>query len=115
VLDAGINLAESVRSEYHQLLPVARYGEPLRHVHSVVGPICSPMDTLYPAVRLPALEAGDSVAIMDAGAYFVPFSTSFSYPRPAVVMLDGGRVTLLRRRETFDDLARYDREGRGRE
>lgn len=104
VLDAGVNLAETARNEYHQLLPVNRFSEPRDRVHTVVGPICSPMDTLYPAVRLPALAPGDSVAIMDAGAYFVPFSTSFSFPRPAIVSVDGGKVSLLRRRETFDDL-----------
>jgi diaminopimelate decarboxylase len=45
---------------------------------------------------------------MDAGAYFVPFSTSFSYPRPAIVLVDQGAATLIRRRETFDDLVLRD-------
>lgn len=109
VLDAGINLAESVKSEYHQLFAVTRHREPRSHVHTLVGPICSPADTLYPALRLPPLRDGDCLAIMDAGAYFVPFSTSFSFPRPAIALLDGGLSTLLRRRETFDDLRSYDR------
>jgi diaminopimelate decarboxylase len=104
VLDAGINLAESARSEYHQLFSINRFGEPRTRVHTVVGPICSPMDTLYPAVRLPALAPGDSVAIMDAGAYFVPFATSFSFPQPAVIWIEQGQASLLRRRETFDDV-----------
>ena len=77
-------------------------------MHTLVGPICSPGDTLYPALRLPPLVEGDCLAIMDAGAYFVPFSTSFSFPRPAIVMLDNGQATLLRRRETFEDLCSYD-------
>ncbi|HEY0462570.1 MAG TPA: alanine racemase, partial [Polyangiaceae bacterium] len=76
VLDAGINLAESVKSEYHQLFAVTRHREPRTRVHTLVGPICSPADTLYPALRLPPLSEGDCLAIMDAGAYFVPFSTS---------------------------------------
>ena len=108
VLDAGINLAESVRGEYHQLFALNRFGEPARCVHTLVGPICSPGDTLYAAARLPELFPRDSVAIMDAGAYFVPFSTSFSFPRPAIVMVDGDRVETLRRRETFDDLVSRD-------
>ncbi len=108
VLDAGINLAESVRSEYHQLLPVNRFGEPATRVHTIVGPICSPGDTLYSAARLPELHPGDSLAIMDAGAYFVPFSTSFSFPRPAIVLIDDGQERLLRRAELFQDLVSYD-------
>jgi len=108
VLDAGINIAESVRSEYHQVFSVNRFGASELRLHTLVGPICSPGDTLYAAVRLPELSPGDSVAIMDAGAYFVPFSTSFSFPRPAIVGVDGGESFLLRRRESFDDLVRYD-------
>lgn len=108
VLDAGINLAESVKSEYHQLFAVNRHRQARSRVHTLVGPICSPGDTLYPALRLPPLVEGDCLAIMDAGAYFVPFSTSFSFPKPAIAMLDEGLAWLLRRRETFDDLRSYE-------
>jgi len=45
---------------------------------------------------------------MDAGAYFVPFSTSFSFPQPAIVMVEDGRARLLRRAETFEDLVLLD-------
>jgi diaminopimelate decarboxylase len=51
---------------------------------------------------------GDTLAIMDAGAYFVPFATSFSFPQPAIIALDGGKERLLRRAETFDDLVTFD-------
>jgi diaminopimelate decarboxylase len=108
VLDAGINVAESVRSEYHQVFPIADCSNRRARTHSLVGPICSPGDTLYPAVRLPELVVGDSLAIMDAGAYFVPFSTSFSFPRPAVVLVADGKCTLLRRPEAFEDLVSND-------
>src|SRR6478609_4537504 len=104
ILDAGVNLAESAKSEYHQVFAVTRHREARSQVHTLVGPICSPGDTLYPALRLPPLVEGDCLAIMDAGAYFVPFSTSFSFPRPAIAMLDNGEASLLRRRETFEDL-----------
>jgi len=116
VLDAGINLAESCRSEYHQLFPAMQVNRPTDALYTVVGPICTPGDTLYWSARLPALAPGDSVAIMDAGAYFVPFATSFSFPQPPIVLIDGGAVTLLRRGEQFEDLVAYDRgaaPGRG--
>jgi diaminopimelate decarboxylase len=57
---------------------------------------------------LPELSVGDTLAIMDAGAYFVPFSTSFSFPRPGVVLVENGAVRPLRRAETFEDLSRLD-------
>ncbi len=108
ILNAGINLAESCRSEYHQLFCANRVLEPATRTYTIVGPICTPADTLYWAARLPHLSPGDSVVIMDAGAYFVPFSTAFSFPRPPVLLVDGGAVTELRRAERFEDLIAYD-------
>jgi diaminopimelate decarboxylase len=108
VLDAGINLAECVRGEYHQVFPLNRFGEACTRLYALAGPICSPGDVLYRTVRMPPLSVGDSVAIMDAGAYFLPFSTSFSFPQPGVVMIDEGRVVTLRRAETLEDLQRRD-------
>ncbi len=108
VLDAGINHAECVRNEYHQLFHVNRPDAPADKVYTVVGPICTPGDTLYHAKRLPDLRVGDTLAIMDAGAYFVPFATSFSYPQPAIIALEEGQERLLRRAETFDDQVALD-------
>jgi diaminopimelate decarboxylase len=108
ILDAGINLAESCRSEYHQLFSANHFDRPATSVYRIVGPICTPGDTLYWAARLPPLVPGDTVLIMDAGAYFVPFATSFSFPQPPIVMIDHGDVRLLRRGERFDDLVSYD-------
>jgi diaminopimelate decarboxylase len=108
VLDAGINLAEPMTSEYHHVFPATRTLEPASRRSRLVGPICTPGDVLRWSVRLPALGVGDAVAIMDAGAYFTAFETSFSFPRPAIVLLDGGSERLLRRRETFDDLVSRD-------
>ena len=57
---------------------------------------------------LPELEEGDGLAIMDAGAYFVPYSTSFSYPQPGVILIERGRVEPIRRIERFEDIVRRD-------
>jgi diaminopimelate decarboxylase len=108
ILDAGINVAEPVRNEYHQILPVNRIGKPCDRLYTVVGPICTPGDTLYPAVKLPELCPGDSVCVADAGAYFVPFATSFSFPQPAIVAIEHGRDFEIRRAERFDDLIARD-------
>jgi diaminopimelate decarboxylase len=103
VLDAGINAAEGVRNEIHALLPlVPRAGE--HRTYRLTGPSCTLGDLLFPACSLPPLEPGDGLAIMDTGAYFVPFATCFSFPRPGIVMIDGGRERVLRRFETFDDM-----------
>jgi len=108
VLDAGINVAESLRSEYHHLFNLAqRPDAPPRH-YRLTGPTCTLGDTLYPFVELPELKMGDGLAIMDSGAYFVSYSTCFSFPRPAVVLVEGGRDHVLRRAETFEDMVALD-------
>jgi diaminopimelate decarboxylase len=110
ILNAGVNVAEAVRGEYHQIY-IAGRERAGQQAYRLVGPICTPMDTLAWSWRLPPLEAGDILAIMDAGAYFVPFSTSFSFPQPAIAMVEDGAVTLVRRAESFDDMTSRDEPG----
>ncbi|HLF78296.1 MAG TPA: pyridoxal-dependent decarboxylase [Dehalococcoidia bacterium] len=110
ILDAGINVAEPLRSEYHQLFPIGPAASDRSQTYRLAGPICTPADVLYHAWILPELRPGDGLAIMDSGAYFVPFATSFSFPQPAVLMLDQGRETLLRRGESFTDMIALDEE-----
>jgi diaminopimelate decarboxylase len=76
--------------------------------YRIAGPICTPADVLYQHWRLPPLAPDHVLAIMDAGAYFVPFSTTFSFPKPAIVVQDGERIEVLRRAETFDDMIGLD-------
>ena len=108
MLDAGTNLAGALRFESHAVLalkPAVR--APLRR-YTLAGPLCSPNDVLLASVRLAELRPGDALAIMDAGAYFVAYQTNFSFPRPAIVMVEDGSARLLRRAERFTDLTAFD-------
>ena len=108
VLDAGIAVAEAVRNEFHQLFPLASRPGAEARLYRLMGPSCTLADLLYAAWRLPELAPGDALAIMDSGAYFVPYSACFSFPRPAVVVLANGHAEVARRAETFDDLIALD-------
>ncbi|MFZ5438643.1 MAG: diaminopimelate decarboxylase family protein [Myxococcota bacterium] len=107
VLDAGINVAEPVPNEFHQLFEL-RPGSGPERLYRLTGPSCTLADQLYPAWTLPELAPGDGLAIMDAGAYFVSMSTCFSFPRPGVVSVRDGAVKVLRRPETYEDLVARD-------
>ena len=50
---------------------------------------------------------------MDAGAYFIPNQMNFSNPRPPAVMLNRGEASLIRSRESFEDVVRLDRVAAG--
>ncbi len=109
ILDAGINLAEAVAGEYHQLFSASRPTAAAIRSYRLAGPICTPADVLYNSWRLHELAPGDVLAIMNAGAYLVPFSTVFSFPRPGIVECSGDTTTVIRSRETFDDIIALDR------
>lgn len=109
VLDGGRNIADPLPHEYHQLFSVSKPAEQAARSYRLVGPICTPADVLYYHWSLPDAVVGDVVAVMDAGAYFVPFSTSFSFPRPPIVVIDGDDVEVARAAESFDDLVALDR------
>ncbi len=94
--------------EYHQMFVANRMGSPCSRRYHLMGGLCTDADWLARNRCLPRLQAGDVVAVMDAGAYFTSYASNFSFPRPAVVMLDAGEVRTLRRRETFEHLTAMD-------
>jgi len=108
LIDAGINIASPVSSEYHEIFVANKMTSNYKEFYSLAGPICTPQDLLYKSKKLPVLEVGDIVAIMDAGAYFTSFSNNFSFPRPAVIMVAKGNHCVLREKESFEDMTRLD-------
>ncbi len=90
------------------MLPASRMNARYDGRHHLYGPLCHPGDYLVLWKRLPALQPGDIVAVMDAGAYFIPNQMNFSNPRPGVVMVSDGKAELIRAQERFEDVVRLD-------
>jgi diaminopimelate decarboxylase len=109
ILDGGKNLALPTGYECHELLPVTRASQKADRRYNFFGPLCHPSDDLFVEKAFPPVEPGDLVAIMDAGAYFVPNQTNFSHARPPAVLVEKGKATLLRARESFEDIVMRDR------
>jgi diaminopimelate decarboxylase len=66
-------------------------------------------DRLMPTVPVPEIEVGDILALLDTGAYQeVSMSNFNAIPRPATVLVTGDRASVVRRRETEDDVLRRD-------
>jgi diaminopimelate decarboxylase len=77
----------------------------------VVGPVCETGDFFARNRRLPPMARGDLLAVFSAGAYGMAMSSNYnSRPRAAEVLVDGRQHKLIRRRETFEDLVRAERE-----
>lgn len=95
-------------AEYHHVFLANKMHMPTKETYRVYGRVCTSADFLYKGIRLPTLEEGDVLAVMDTGAYFLATSTNFAYPRPPVVMAKNGRSWLIRAGESFEDLIRND-------
>jgi diaminopimelate decarboxylase len=72
----------------------------------IVGPICESGDWLG-RDRTLALQPGDLLAVLSAGAYGMTMASNYNTrPRAAEVMVEAGQAQLIRRRETVQDLFR---------
>lgn len=106
VTDAGMNdlVRPSRYGAYHHIVELVRR-RGAEQVADVVGPVCETGDFLALDRPLPPIEAGDLVAVLGSGAYgFVMASSYNARPRPAEVMVEGGRFRVVRRRETVEEL-----------
>ena len=80
-----------------------------RSAVDVVGPVCETGDFLARDRALPPVETGDLLAVLDAGAYGFCMSSNYNLrPRAAEALVEDGKVRLVRRRETFEDLVRLE-------
>ena len=105
VLDAGMTelMRPMLYGAFHRIVAVTpRAARDVRY--DIVGPVCESTDAFGSERRLNQLEVGDLLAIMDAGAYGSAMSSNYNRrPLPAEVLVDSGRATLIRRRQTIDD------------
>jgi len=106
ITDAAMNdlIRPALYQAYHEIVPVRpREGKP--RIVDVVGPICESGDFFAHDRKLPPVEPGDLIAILDAGAYGMAQSSNYnSRLRAAEVLVEGATATLIRRRETMADL-----------
>ena len=106
ITDAAMNdlIRPTLYQAYHQIVPVRPRAGKSRAV-DVVGPICETGDFFALDRQLAPVEPGDLVAILDAGAYGMSESSNYNTrPRPAEVLVEGGKARLIRHRETMADL-----------
>src|SRR5690349_15427749 len=116
--DAGYNIMLSMNNYkwYYHLISASRAGAPYAREYKVAGPLCDSGDVYFDIERegrlpdyrkLPEnVGPGEVLALLNCGAY--SFSQMFAYngrPLPAaVIMREGGRAEVIRKRDTYEDL-----------
>ena len=107
VVDAAMNdLARPALYEaWHDIVTVkVSPGGTAAKPYEVVGPVCESGDFLGHDRQL-AVDEGDLLAILSAGAYGMAMSSNYnSRPRAAEVIVDRGQVHLVRERERIEQL-----------
>ena len=114
IVDAGMTdlLRPALYDAFHRIVPVVACDPGDVRPTDVAGPICESTDFLGRERRLPPLERGDLLAVLDAGAYGMSMASHYNtHPRAAEVWIDErGAVERIRRRETAADLLAVERE-----
>lgn len=106
-VDAGFNLFQrpAMYDAYHEVVVANKASQSPSDTYTVVGPICESGDVLAKDRRLPKVEKGDLVAILDVGAYGFSMSSQYNgRPRCAEVLVCDGSAEPIRERESYDDL-----------
>ena len=100
-VDTGFNhlLRPALYASYHPILNASRvHGE--EEVVWVAGNLCESGDLLARERAMPRCAEGDTLAILNAGAYGFSMSSNYNArPRPAEVLVCGSRARLIRPRE----------------
>lgn len=109
IVDAAMNdlIRPSLYGSFHAIQPVKEAAGRGKVKADIVGPICESGDFLAKDREVQALEAGDLVAVMSAGAYGFSMSSTYnSRPRAAEVMVREGSFRVVRARESYEELIR---------
>ena len=107
VVDAAMNdlIRPALYGAWHEVRQVHEAeSDAVAGVYDIVGPVCESADFLARERKL-ALRPGSLLAIMSAGAYGMVMSSNYNTrPRPAEVLVSGTGASLIRERETVDQL-----------
>lgn len=76
---------------------------------TIAGRCCESGDLIQEDINIQEPEAGDILAVFATGAYNYSMASNYNrVPRPAAVMITDGKPRLFIRRETYEDIVKFD-------
>ncbi len=124
IVDAGMNdlIRPSLYDAFHFIWPAKVDEQFVPHQRDrdlkpagtetvdVVGPICESADFFAKDRALPPVKRGDLLSVFTTGAYGFSMSSNYNARcRPAEVLVDGDKFTIIRKRESYDDLIAHEK------
>jgi diaminopimelate decarboxylase len=86
-----------------------RADEAPTNAYRVAGKHCESGDVLIDRVELPEPRRGDLLAVPATGAYTLGMASNYNgVPRPAAVLVHDGAARTIKKRETVEDLLRWE-------
>jgi diaminopimelate decarboxylase len=111
IVDAAMNdlPRPALYEAFHRIVPIAPRTDLAEATWDVVGPVCESGDWIG-RDRALAVQAGDFLAVLSAGAYCMSMASNYNTRgRAAEVLVNGDTATLIRSRETAADQLRLER------
>jgi diaminopimelate decarboxylase len=106
VVNAAMNdlLRPSIYKAYHHIQP-ADISNDEEYEADIVGPVCESGDFLGKSRVIKKCSKNELIAVMSAGAYGMVMSSNYNARRrPAEVLVEDNNFTIIRKRETYDQL-----------
>jgi diaminopimelate decarboxylase len=116
VVDAAMTelIRPALYQAYHAIMPVTEQPGATLSPADVVGPVCESGDFFARGRLLPPLRRGDLLAIRGAGAYSSSMASNYnSRPYAAEVMVSEEDFSIVRDRQSLDELLRNERDDGG--
>ena len=111
IIDAAMNdlPRPALYQAFHEIVPLRARQGTTATTWEVVGPVCESGDWIGHERPL-AVQAGDLLAVLSAGAYCMSMASNYnSRGRAAEILVDGSQAHVIRQRETIDDQMRSER------
>lgn len=110
IVDAAMNdlMRPALYDAYHTIVPAREMQSPAKPA-DIVGPVCETGDTFAIQRDIPEAQEGDLLVLRTAGAYGASMSNTYNLrPLIAEVLVKGDRYSVIRRRQTYEELLARD-------
>ncbi len=95
-----------VYRQYYDILPATKLTQPRIRTFDICGCTCDYIDKIGTGRKMPRLQEGDLLAVMDCGAYSIAMASNFNnLKRPPIIMVrENGELKLVRRRDRYSEM-----------
>jgi len=105
----GDNIRPALYDAKYEAILANKASSPNTQQVTIAGRYCESGDILLRNEAMPDIVPGDILAVPVCGAYCIPMSSNYNMvPHPAIVMVNGGKARIMRKKQKYSDLMRYD-------